>query len=224
MILVADRHGLITMASSTVPEISTASLLVDDKVTHAPVLDDRGDAIGTVFILGERIDRHARSLADRVAVDASHLMQLDSGDHARPLDLHRVVADVAALRSDLDLEIVVDSRPLMVTIHEPRIVRVLINLIDNAVDAGTGKIMFAVRRDHRRGHAIVEVIDTGTGIAPGALRHIFEPFFTTKDHGTGLGLTLARAVVERYGGTLTFTTTLGVGTTFTLDLPMSAPR
>ena len=66
-----------------------------------------------------------------------------------------------------------------------------------------------------------EVRDTGSGIAPEHLDKIFEPFFTTKpeDRGTGLGLPVAREIVESYGGKLVVQSTVGAGTTFTFDLP-----
>jgi len=68
---------------------------------------------------------------------------------------------------------------------------------------------------------VCEVRDTGSGISPEDLTKIFQPFFTTKpeDRGTGLGLPVARGIVESYGGTLVASSTLGAGTTFTFDLP-----
>ena len=68
---------------------------------------------------------------------------------------------------------------------------------------------------------VCEVRDTGIGISPDNLTKIFQPFFTTKpeDKGTGLGLPVARGIVESYGGTLVATSTVGTGTTFTFDLP-----
>jgi signal transduction histidine kinase len=67
----------------------------------------------------------------------------------------------------------------------------------------------------------LEVSDTGSGIAPAALERVFEPFFTTKGSGkgTGLGLTLVRAIVAELGGAIDIRTELGAGTTFTLCLP-----
>ena len=65
-----------------------------------------------------------------------------------------------------------------------------------------------------------EVRDTGSGIPADKLDDIFVPFYTTKgDRGTGLGLPVVRDIVESYGGTLRVASELGVGTTFTFDLP-----
>jgi two-component system, NtrC family, sensor kinase len=71
--------------------------------------------------------------------------------------------------------------------------------------------------------AVVRITDTGGGIPESIREKIFEPFFTTKEvgRGTGQGLALARAViVGRHDGMIDFDTTLGVGTTFTIRLPL----
>lgn len=95
------------------------------------------------------------------------------------------------------------------------------NLIDNALDAmgGEGTLRLATRLDD--GDVVVEITDSGPGIAPDILDRVFEPFFTTKDvgSGTGLGLDISRRiVVERHGGRITFTSSPG-STTATVRLP-----
>jgi signal transduction histidine kinase len=64
----------------------------------------------------------------------------------------------------------------------------------------------------------LEIGDTGTGILPSAQDSIFNPFFTTKDGGTGLGLAIAHKIIEDHGGSITFRSAPGVGTTFTILL------
>jgi signal transduction histidine kinase len=66
----------------------------------------------------------------------------------------------------------------------------------------------------------VEIEDTGSGIALPAADRIFNPFFTTKDGGTGLGLALTHKIVEDHGGSITFRSAPGVGTTFQILLPL----
>ena len=65
----------------------------------------------------------------------------------------------------------------------------------------------------------IEVIDTGTGITPEVLKEVFRPFFTTKPQGLGLGLPLAKRIVEGFGGQMTIDSQPGVGTTVRIDLP-----
>ncbi|HEV7765802.1 MAG TPA: PAS domain S-box protein, partial [Thermoanaerobaculia bacterium] len=76
-----------------------------------------------------------------------------------------------------------------------------------------------VARPERFAHCIVR--DTGVGMPPETLRHIYEPLFTTKKSGTGLGLAVAHQVVQRHGGDIFVESTVGVGTTFHIFLPLA---
>jgi signal transduction histidine kinase len=96
------------------------------------------------------------------------------------------------------------------------------NLLLNAVQAcrpGDGVVL---RARQRGAFTEVEVEDTGAGMPPDVLAEIFRPFFTTREKGTGLGLPLARKVVERHRGTLEVTSTPGRGTTVRMRVPFDA--
>jgi len=67
---------------------------------------------------------------------------------------------------------------------------------------------------------VVEVRDTGCGIAPPDTLRIFDPYVTTKPGGTGLGLAIARQTIEAHAGTITVSSAVGVGTTMTIRLPI----
>jgi signal transduction histidine kinase len=69
---------------------------------------------------------------------------------------------------------------------------------------------------------ILEVADTGPGIAPEVEKRLFDPFFTTKPEGTGLGLSIAACIVQKHGGALQYQTLLNHGTTFGIILPRAA--
>jgi len=71
------------------------------------------------------------------------------------------------------------------------------------------------------GEAIIAVTDTGRGIAEDDLERIFNPFFTRTSGGTGLGLPAVRRIVRAHGGRIEVTSTVGVGSTFTLRLPLN---
>jgi signal transduction histidine kinase len=119
-------------------------------------------------------------------------------------------------------------------IDESEVQRILINLAFNARDAmsGAGTLTLSSREltsSERAGapegasYVVVEVSDTGSGIAPENLDKIFQPFFTTKgEHGTGLGLASVRQSVEACGGSIGVESTLGTGTTFMLRFPTLA--
>jgi PAS domain S-box-containing protein len=92
-------------------------------------------------------------------------------------------------------------------------------------EAAGAKLPFAVEHPERFAHVIVR--DTGSGMSDETQRHIFEPLFTTKQNGTGLGLPVTHQVVQRHGGDIFVESTLGIGTTFHIFLPLAheaAPR
>jgi signal transduction histidine kinase len=101
--------------------------------------------------------------------------------------------------------------------------QVLLNLLLNAVQAidGGGAGTVRVRVGSRDDCASVLVSDTGRGIPPQNLSNIFRPFFTTKGNGTGLGLSLARRIVEEHHGRIEVTSVVGKGSQFEVLLPFS---
>jgi PAS domain S-box-containing protein len=72
-------------------------------------------------------------------------------------------------------------------------------------------------------YAVVRVADTGAGIPPDSLDRLFYPFFTTKKHGSGVGLSIAKKIVDSHRGLVDVASTVGGGSTFTVRLPMVAP-
>jgi signal transduction histidine kinase len=114
-----------------------------------------------------------------------------------------------------------------ITCSPSQINQVFLNLINNAAQAtvaGKGVIQLTTRREGA-GHVAVEVADNGKGIPPEVLPKIFDPFFTTKEvgKGTGLGLSIVYKIVEQHGGKISVDSTVGVGTRFTVVLPLQPP-
>ena len=98
---------------------------------------------------------------------------------------------------------------------------VIENLCKNAVDAMGGKLgSITLRLEETDKRAIVEVIDTGKGIKKKDIRNVFRPGFTTKERGWGLGLSLAKRIVEEYhhGKIYVKSSEVGKGTTFRIEL------
>ncbi len=98
--------------------------------------------------------------------------------------------------------------------------QVLLNLLLNALQAIDQRGKIDVTLSRRGSTAAVEVTDTGRGIAPDHLPNIFRPFYTTKGEGTGLGLSLARRIIEDHQGRIDVTSAVGKGTTFAVILPL----
>ena len=102
--------------------------------------------------------------------------------------------------------------------------QVLLNLLLNAVQAIEGSGTVTVEITPVDGFALISVTDTGRGIAPEHLPNIFRPFYTTKGNGTGLGLSLARRIVESHGGKIEVSSEYGSGTQFRVYLPFQHAR
>jgi signal transduction histidine kinase len=114
-----------------------------------------------------------------------------------------------------------------ITCSPSQINQVFLNLITNAAQAlgkRAGEIRIATRREGA-GAVAVEVADNGTGIPPEILPRIFDPFFTTKEvgKGTGLGLSIVYKIIEQHGGRISVDSTVGIGTRFTVVLPLQPP-
>jgi signal transduction histidine kinase len=101
---------------------------------------------------------------------------------------------------------------------------VFLNLIVNAAQAmPEGKMgLIDIRTDCDDKQVWIEVRDNGPGIATEVVQKIFDPFFTTKDPGTGtgLGLSVSQNIIQQHDGTLTVDSTVGIGTTFKITLPI----
>jgi CheY-like chemotaxis protein len=105
--------------------------------------------------------------------------------------------------------------------------QVLLHLISNAVEAitdyhGFGEITISASAEGNR--VKIVVADDGPGILPENLPHVLDPFFTTKGKGTGLGLTVSQDVIASHGGTLSFESQFGQGTSFIITLPFKAGK
>lgn len=145
------------------------------------------------------------------------------------VDLHaRIDAAITLLQHEtkgrIELEREYGTLPL-VECAAQQINQVFMNLLLNGVQAIDGKGTITVRTSTEPAGVRVEIEDTGAGIAPENLERIFEPGFTTKSRrvGRGLGLLIARRIVDRHGGRITVQSVRGRGSTFSVHLP-AGPR
>lgn len=163
------------------------------------------------------------------------LAKAETGDialHKQTLTPSALINEIAAQITPLanhagvNLEIEVDDA-VCVLADRQWMERALLNLLDNALKftPSDGTVRVSLRKDG--GGAVLEVADTGQGIAPKNLPHVFDYFYRGEDtlHPNpvgGLGLTLTKWIVEQHGGTISVASTLGQGTVFTITLPVIA--
>jgi PAS domain S-box-containing protein len=103
--------------------------------------------------------------------------------------------------------------------------QVFMNLLVNAAQAIQNRGVITIATGAQDGWVWVKISDNGCGIAPDNLKRVFEPFFTTKPvgSGTGLGLSLSYSIVNKHGGRIDVASKPGVGTVFTVRLPVTPP-
>jgi len=108
--------------------------------------------------------------------------------------------------------------------HDPALIQqVVLNLLLNGIQAISGQGKVEVLLGHEAPQVAIVVKDTGKGISAEALPRIFKPFFTTRKEGTGLGLSLAKGIVEAHGGTIDARSSPGLGTQFRIRIPVERP-
>ena len=136
---------------------------------------------------------------------------------------------VAALGPELaaksvTLELGNPPPPVAVAVDAKRLRRVFYNLAHNATEAMPGEGTFTLRFAQTDREVITELADTGPGIAPEIAERLFQPFVTHgKAHGSGLGLSICKRIIEDHGGQITARNEPSGGAVFTFGLPLSRP-
>ena len=150
----------------------------------------------------------------------------------RPLDINALVEEVVGLMGQktryANVKIEQMLTPNLPPVHASpsELQQVLLNLVNNAVDAiGHEGGTVTIVTDREEGMVVLRVGDTGEGIPEANLERIFDPFFTTKPvgQGTGLGLSICYGIVDKLGGRITVESEVGVGTIFSIHLPLGTP-
>lgn len=179
----------------------------------------------------QRIDNTVRALLDKARPRLVSVRQTSLTEVVQQaVNIARAQAS-GATEGKVTLEFEPPDDPIIVRIDPSQIEDAVLNLIINAIEAagdeGTVRIAVSQQEQRRSGavevEAIVEISDNGCGISEENLTQIFNPFFTTRTGGTGLGLPAVRRIVRAHGGVVNVDSTVGVGSTFTLHLPVGPP-
>lgn len=166
---------------------------------------------------------------DRLQTIAERFSKVGSVPELKPTELQpvlkRVVDYMDTRTSDkIKIQLMPPADNYMVMLNEPLFSWVIENLCKNAVDAIEGEGKITIAADEEDSKINIDIADTGRGIASKNIRKIFLPGFTTKQRGWGLGLSLAKRIIEEYhGGKISLLKSeLDVGTTFRLQLLKAA--
>jgi len=193
--------------------ISSLSLLSENALAHFDDPEFQRDAIKT---LSRTVDRMKGLLARLSSAPESAL-------RFQPIDLEGLVREATGpLAGRPRLTLVTSLAPLPPIAGDPdALMRVIQNLLKNAVEAMDGEGTLTVTTSPEDGQVVLSVADTGCGIAEEFLRKsLFAPFRSTKKGGWGIGLYHAKAIVEGHGGRIEVSSKEGEGTTFRLRLPL----
>lgn len=221
----AERYaGLGRLAAGVVHELNNpltvvtmyTEMMLDDARLGGPLAGEL-EKLRAIAEAAQRVQRFMRDLTSYARPGA---------DRREPVELAEVVEKAGRLckpalkEADATLVSELGAAP-RVDANRASLEQVLVNLITNAAESIKGGGTITVTTATDGGAAVIEVKDTGAGMTPEVAARCMEPFYTTQPggRGTGLGLPIAAAIVERHGGTLTFTTAQGKGSAFRIRLP-----
>jgi signal transduction histidine kinase len=164
-------------------------------------------------------------------VDYINKIVADLQDFARPLDPHveetnlkLIIENLLAkngLPENVKVTVKVESEAEKIMADPTFINRIMVNLVNNAVQAmpNGGKLLIKTYKEANA--SVIDVTDTGGGIPKAIQGKMFTPMFTTKAKGQGFGLPVIKRMTEALGGTVSFESQEGKGTTFTVRLPFT---
>lgn len=193
------------------------------------------EALDTIESSGEHLLNLINDILDVAKIESENLdLNLQAVAIGPLCESSLALVDVQARKKHIQLKTILPFQPPRIYADAGRMRQVLLNLLNNAVkftpDHGqvTLEVIYPpVSPDQAPNHLRLAVKDTGIGIAPGDMDRLFQPFtqidsaLNRQHEGTGLGLTLVKKVMELHGGHVAVTSDVGVGSCFTVDVPIA---
>lgn len=190
--------------------------------------EEQVDSLTVIRREAERMAKLVNDLLELARADAGFAIRREPMNLVEVVDAaHKAIAPVAT-GSTISLSM---KEPLIeVSGDASRLKQVILNLIQNAVNAGSKNVTVSVYLDKNKQDVNLEVLDDGPGMPAEALPHIFDRFYrvdgarSTRGNGSGLGLAIVKWIVQQHEGTVSVESKLGEGTVFTVVLPLLNPR
>ena len=214
----AFDHLASVVAHDIKNSVSALSMLTRTALRH---FDDPEFQRDSIRMLSRTVDRMKRLLARLSSPAEAASLRFETVDLVQLVD-----EATTALREDTRIRLVRDIRTVpTISGDSDALLRVVQNLVTNAVEAIDGQGTVTVTLEASDGRAVVSVSDTGRGMSEEFVRRLlFAPFRTTKRGGWGIGLYQSREVVELHRGSIAVVSREGVGTTFRVALPLVSDR
>jgi two-component system sensor histidine kinase HydH len=143
-------------------------------------------------------------------------------------DINELISDMVdfytpqAQSRRITIRHVLHDVPLVCKVDADMLKQVILNLFINAQRAMSTGGELIIKTSQRNKFAIIEISDTGIGIEPDRLPYIFDAFHSFRPHGSGLGLPIAKKIIDAHNGAISVESELGKGTSFTIKLPVEA--
>jgi two-component system sporulation sensor kinase A len=176
-----------------------------------------------IRVLKEEVDRLNNLSREYLHISTSPLLDLQKSSLRVVLNAVFDLVQPLMSLSHIELRTAIDTELTAVLIDREKMKQVFLNIINNAVEAMPAGGTLTVSMQHTASSVLLSFEDTGPGIAPESRDKIFQPFFSTKSIGTGLGLTIAKNIVEAHGGVIWYEGQEH-GSAFVIQLPNMTTR
>jgi signal transduction histidine kinase len=210
-------HDLKAPLNAMVMTLELLKLTVQAGDAEDPTYQKQMKYVGVLNEEIRRLDRQLRSLSSHTAPPSAQRQELDLAGLLRELE---ALLAPQAKHQRVAVSISTPDEPVTLVANADRLKQAMLNILINALEAMPTGGALSIGLDRRNHAARIVVHDDGPGIPPEVLGAIYDMHFTTKSGGTGVGLYVARSVVQSHGGTIEVASVPGEGTTFTVALPL----
>jgi two-component system, OmpR family, sensor kinase len=190
--------------------------------------EEQVDSLTVIRREAERMAKLVNDLLELARADAGFAIRREPMNLVEVVEAaHKAIAPVA---TGTNIALSMKEPLIEVSGDASRLKQVILNLIQNAVNAGSKNVTVSVYLDKNKQDVNLEVLDDGPGMPAEALPHIFDRFYrvdgarSTRGNGSGLGLAIVKWIVQQHEGTVSVESKLGEGSVFTVVLPLLNPR